>query len=100
MFYRRVLTMSLIGGVFVASSFFIYSDRRSKLREAEEYLAQLQHEKDEIMDQQDYYLSEISKLENDEYISMLARERYFKSLPDEILFRIRNKENLEEIEQN
>ena len=100
MFYRRILTMSLIVGVFVVSSFFIYSDRRNKLREAEAYLAQLQHEKDEIMAQQDYYLSEISKLANDDYISMLARERYFKSLPDEIIFRISGKENSEQIEEN
>jgi len=91
--------MSLIGGFFIASSFFVYSDRRNKLREAEAHLAALQQEKEEIMVQQEYYLSEISKLKDPEYVARLAREKYFKSLPDEILFRIGNKSDLEDSEQ-
>jgi len=82
--------MSFVVGIFAISGFFIYSERIKKLRESEVYLAQLQQEKDEILAQQDYYRSEIHKLENEDYIAMLARERYFKSLQNEVLFRFGN----------
>ena len=101
--YRRILTVSFVAGFFIISGMFMYSDRIRRLREAEAQFAQLQQQKEEILAQQEYYRSEISKLENEEFVAMLARQVYFKSLPHEILFRIGEiggLEDLEDLEEN
>ena len=98
LFYRRILTVFFVVGFFLISGLVMYSDRIRRLREAEAQFVQLQLEKEEIIAQQEYYRSEISKLANEEYVAMLARQVYFKSLPHEILFRIGEIGGLEDLE--
>lgn len=86
--YRRILTMSLLIGFFVITAAFMYTDRLSKLTKARENLATYQEQYDELMAKEEYYRNEISKLENEDYIAKLAREKYFKSEEGEIIFKL------------
>lgn len=86
--YRRILTMSLLIGFFLVASVFMYTERLAKLTEAKANLAAYQQQYDELITKQEYYRSEISKLENEDYIAKLAREKYFKSEEGEILFKL------------
>lgn len=88
MLYRRILTMSILLGAFVVTGIFLYTGRLTKLTEAKEKLATYQQQYDELIEKEEYYRSEISKLENEDYIAKLAREKYFKSEEGEILFKL------------
>ena len=86
--YRRVLTMSLLIGSFIVAASIMYTNRLTKLAEAKENLAAYQKEYDKLLETEEYYRNEISKLENEYYISKLAREKYFKSEEGEIIFKL------------
>ena len=86
--YRRALTMSLLIGFFIVAGAFMYTGRLAKLTEAKENLAAYQQQYGELIAKQEYYRNEISKLENEDYIAKLAREKYFKSEEGEILFKL------------
>ena len=88
LFYRRVLTMSLLIGSFIIAASIMYTNRLTKLAEAKENLAAYQQQYDELIAKQEYYRNEISKLENEDYIAKLAREKYFKSEEGEIIFKL------------
>lgn len=66
----------------------MYTDRLSKLTKARENLATYQEQYDELIAKEEYYRNEISKLENEDYIAKLAREKYFKSEEGEIIFKL------------
>lgn len=66
----------------------MYMGRLAKLTEAKEILATYQQQYDELIAKEEYYRNEISKLENEDYIAQLAREKYFKSEEGEILFKL------------
>ncbi len=86
--YRRVLTMSLLIGSFIVAASIMYTNRLTKLTEAKENLAAYQKEYDKLLETEEYYRNEISKLENEDYIAKLAREKYFKSEEGEIIFKL------------
>lgn len=88
LFYRRVLTLILIIGFFCVVGACLYTSRLAKLTEAKEKLAAYEKEYDELIEKEEYYRNEISKLENEDYIAKLAREKYFKSEEGEILFKL------------
>ena len=73
---------------FVITAAFMYTDRLSKLTKARENLATYQEQYDELIAKEEYYRNEISKLENEDYIAKLAREKYFKSEEGEIIFKL------------
>lgn len=66
----------------------MYTDRLSKLTKARENLATYQEQYDELIAKEEYYRNEISKLENEDYIAKLTREKYFKSEEGEIIFKL------------
>ena len=95
---RRTLTISLIVGVFGFATYYLYSSRISRLNVARERLVHYQELHEELIMQHSFFESEITKLENEDYIAMLAREQYFKSLPGEIIFRISDAQEDEDVE--
>ena len=86
--YRRLLTMGLLIGSFIVTASIMYTNRLTKLTEAKENLAAYQKEYDKLLETEEYYRNEISKLENEDYIAKLAREKYFKSEEGEIIFKL------------
>ena len=86
--YRRLLTMGLLIGSFIVAASIMYTNRLTKLAEAKENLAAYQKEYDKLLETEEYYRNEISKLENEDYIAKLAREKYFKSEEGEIIFKL------------
>ena len=87
MFIRRAITLVLFFGTFIGSGLFTYANRIERLRAAEERLAYYQQQYQEIQDLNAYYQAQIQMLEDEEFVAMLARERFLKSLPGEIIFR-------------
>ncbi|MGL4374394.1 MAG: FtsB family cell division protein [Turicibacter sp.] len=87
-FFRRALTLTAIVGIFVLLGYTSYSDRLEKLKEDEKQLAKYEQEYASLVAQEEYYRAEISKLENEDYIARLAREKYFKSEEGEIIFKL------------
>jgi len=87
MFLRRVVTLMLFFGTFVGAGIFTYANRLERLRAAEERLAHYQQQYQAILDLNAYYQAQINMLEDEDFVAMLARERFFKSLPGEIIFR-------------
>ena len=59
-----------------------------KLGTNQEFLNIYQKEYDKLLETEEYYRNEISKLENEDYIAKLAREKYFKSEEGEIIFKL------------
>lgn len=86
--FRRFLTMAVIVSVFGYMTHSIYATRREQLEEVQAELASYQAILDEIMLRQGFYENQVTRLEDPDYIAMLARQRYFRSLPNEIIFRI------------
>ncbi len=85
---RRFVTVGAMG-LFLGMLFSVtYTDRQDKLREAERQLAAYEEQYEQLQTQEEYYRQEISKLENEDYIARLARERYFKSEEGEITFKL------------
>ena len=95
---RRTATISLIVGVFSFATYYLYSSRIARLDVAREQLLYYQELHEEMIMQHSFFGSEITKLMDEDYIAMLARGQYFKSLPGEIIFRISDVEEDEEVE--
>ena len=96
---RRFVTVSFIVAIFVVAGFTLYTDRIGRLARATELLESYEAEHANILLRQGFYLNEIIRLEDDDYIAMLAREQYFRSLPHEMVFIIGEMVTDEEIEE-
>ncbi|MCL2560540.1 MAG: septum formation initiator family protein [Turicibacter sp.] len=84
---RRFVTVSIILGIFVFLGTTMYRNRLVDLNEAEEQLA---HYEALLLDarlRQGYYLNEIVRLGDEDYVLMLARQ-HMMALPDETIFMI------------
>ena len=86
---RRFLTLAIIVTVFVYAAHHTYANRMNRLEEVRAELAAYQEQYDEVMLRQGYYENQVIRLEDEDYIAMLARERHFMSLPNEIVFTFR-----------
>lgn len=73
--------------IFAYAAHTTYANRMNRIEEARAELAVYQEQHADVMLRQGYYKNQIIRLEDEDYIAMLARERY-RSLPDEIVFRI------------
>ena len=80
--------MTIIITSFVYASYSIYASHRTQLNEVQAELEYYQRELDEVMLRQGFYENQVIRLEDEDYIAMLARERLFRSLPNEIIFRL------------
>ena len=85
---RCFLTVTVVAGVFAYAIHTMHASRVTRLEEAEATLASYQAQLDEIMLRQGFYENQIIRFEDEDYVTMFARERYFFSLPDEIIFRV------------
>ena len=84
---RRFLTMAVIVTIFTYMAHTTYVNRVALLEVARAELAVYQEQYDDVRLRQGYYKNQIIRLEDEDYIAMLAREQY-RSLPGEIVFRI------------
>ena len=87
-FFKRFLTLTVLVGIMVTTGYFMYTERLTKLSEAKALLAEYEEQYSELPEKEEYYRDEISKLENEDYIAQLAREKYFKSEEGEIIFKL------------
>ena len=94
---RRFLTLTTIVTIFVYAAHSTYANRMNLLNSALEELEAYQEQRYEIMLRQKFYLNQIIRLEDEDYIAMLARERHFRALPNEIVFRIVDDSSLSSI---
>ena len=85
--FRRFLTLATIVTIFAYAAHTTYAIRVNRLNSAREELASYQEKYDEIMLRQEFYENQVIRLEDEDYIAMLARERHFRALPNEIVFR-------------
>jgi len=85
---RRFLVVGIIITAFTYMTYSIYATQRTRLDEARTELAYYQQTLDEVMLRQGFYQNQVVRLEDEDYIAMLARERYFRSLPNEVIFRL------------
>jgi len=81
--------LAIIVTVFVYAAHHTYANRMNRLEEVRAELAAYQEQYDEVMLRQGYYENQVIRLEDEDYIAMLARERHFMSLPNEIVFTFR-----------
>ena len=86
--FRRLLVMTTIAICFVYATYSIYASHRAELNEVQADLRDYQRELDEIMLRQGFYENQVIRLEDEDYVAMLARERLFRSMPNEIIFRL------------
>ena len=89
--YRRLAVFAvaalLILGFFTHSFFEQKKILALKEQEKVEKLAELK----EVEDEQEMLINQLAKLEDDEYIAKLARQEYFLSDNNEIIFSMPNK---------
>ena len=85
---RRFLTLAMIVMIFVYAAHRTYANQMNRLEEARAELAAYQEQFDEVMLRQGYYENQVVRLQDEDYIAMLAREQHFMSLPNEIVFRV------------
>lgn len=89
--YRRLAVFAvaalLILGFFTHSFFEQKNILALKEQEKAEMLANLK----EVEDEQEMMINQLAKLEDDEYIAKLARQEYFLSDSNEIIFSMPNK---------
>ncbi len=89
--YRRLAVFAvaalLILGFFTHSFFEQKKILALKEQEKAEKLAELK----EVEDEQEMLINQLAKLEDDEYIAKLARQEYFLSDNNEIIFSMPNK---------
>ena len=90
---RRFLTLAIIVAVFGYAAHSTYANRMSRLEEVRAELAAYQEEYEELRLRQGFYLNQAIRLEDEDYIAMLAREQHFMSLPNEIVFTFRTTNN-------
>lgn len=89
---RRFITMSLMVFVFLCASYVLYASRIQRLNNVTEQLEIYEAELADIMLRQGFYENEIIRLQDDDYVAMLARGQHFRSLPHEMVFRIAEEE--------
>jgi len=89
---RRFMTMTLMVLVFLCASYVLYANRIERLNDVRTQLEAYEEELADIMLRQGFYENEIIRLEDDDFVAMLARQQYFRSLPHEIVFRIAEEE--------
>jgi len=87
---RRFLTVMTIVIIFAYATHATYVNRVNQIEDALEELAAYEEQYEEVMLRQEFYLNQVIRLGDEDYIAMLARERHFMSLPDEIIFRFVN----------
>lgn len=87
-FFKRFFTLTVLIGIMATAGYFMYTERLTKLAEAKSQLAEYETQYSELSEKEEYYRNEISKLENEDYIAQLAREKYFKSEEGEIIFKL------------
>ena len=85
---RRFLTLASIVTIFAYAAHATYAYRMNRLIDARAELVEYEEQYDAIMLRQEFYINQAVRLQDDDYIAMLARERHFWSLPNEIVFRI------------
>ncbi len=85
---RRFLTVFVLVASLATLGYFTYTERLNRLVEAKAHLEQYEDEYSKLVEKEEYYRNEISKLENEDYIAKLAREKYFKSEEGEIIFKL------------
>ena len=89
--YRRLAVFAfaavLILGFFTYSFFEQKNILALKEQEKAEKLAELK----EVEDEQEMLINQLAKLEDDEYVAKLARQEYFLSDNNEIIFSMPNK---------
>jgi len=87
---RRFLTLAIIVTIFAYVAHQTYAHRLNRLEETRAELAAYEAWYDEVMLRQGYYENQVIRLQDEDYVAMLAREQHFMSLPNEIVFRIAN----------
>jgi len=92
---RRFLTLAIIVGVFVYAAYSTYHTRLNQLEEMRSELEVYREIYDEVMLRQGFYRNQILRLEDEDYVAMLAREN-LRSLPNEIIFRVIDVETMDE----
>jgi cell division protein DivIC len=80
--------------IFAYAVHTIHANRTARLEELTAELNAYQEEYESVMLRQGFYLNQVVRLEDEDYIAMLARERYFRSLPNEIVFRVRDADDV------
>jgi len=84
------LTLAVIVTIFAYAAHSTYANRMNRLEEVRAELAAYQEEYADVMLRQGFYSNQVIRLEDEDYIAMLARERHFMSLPNEIIFTFRD----------
>jgi len=72
----------------------------NRLEEVRAELAAYQEEYADVMLRQGFYENQVIRLQDEDYIAMLARERHFMSLPNEIIFTFRDAPLSETTDEN
>ena len=95
MAFRRFVTVSFILGVFVVLGLTMYRSRAVQLQEAQAQLDHYEANLSSVLLRQGYYLNEMVRLGDDDYVAMLARQ-HLLSLPDETVFIIEDSPRVSE----
>lgn len=93
--YRRLTVFAIAAVIILGALSFKFYDQKEllamKQQEKEVLLVQLE----EVEDERKMLTGQIAKLNDDEYIAKLARQEYFLSEKNEIIFSIPKKSELE-----
>ena len=87
---RRFFTLTTILAIFAYVAHITYTNRMNQLDKVRAELEAYEAQYAEVMLRQGFYENQVVRLNDEDYIAMLARERYFLSLPNEIIFRVIN----------
>ena len=82
------LTIILLIGVIITS---VYKDLRQVLKNKSE-IAVLSNKYNNLLHEEESLQSEITKLQDSNYVARYAREKWLLTLPDEIIIKQANKE--------
>ena len=85
---RRFLTLIAIMTIFAYATHLTYTTRMNRLEQLQAELEMYNEEYEQVMLRQGFYLNQVLRLEDEDYIAMLARQRYFRTLEHELVFRI------------
>jgi len=85
---RRIVTLFSIVAFFAFMIYRTFQSRTDELNQTRLTLQYYQSEFDEIMLRQGFYTNQIARLNDEDYVAMLARGRHFRSRENEIIFRI------------
>lgn len=96
---RRFMTVFLVLGLFVFAGYIMRKSRMELLEEATAQLAYYESTLSDVLMRQNYYQNEIVKLDNEDYVAMLARE-HLLSMQNETVFIITDSDTLESTEEN